>query len=351
MDEAITVIVGCDLGDKHTEVYALDRVGKPVLQTKVRTTVAGLGKVFRSFSAARVVIEVSTQSRWVDELARSFGHEVIVANPRQVQLISRSQRKTDRNDAELLARLGRVDPKLLAPVEHRGRSAQVDLVHLRARDALVHARTALVNHVRGVVKSFGARIPRCNTCYFVRFASPVVPDELRQALTPVLEEIDRLTTQIRSYDHWVEVRAREGYPQVAQLTQVQGVGDLVALAYVLTLGSPSRFSKSRTVGAYLGLAPGKNQSGERDPELRISKAGDAFCRRLLVQSAHYILGPFAMDSDLRRWGLALAARGKKAAKSKAAIAVARKLAVLLHRLWVSAERYQPLGYGQRATAA
>jgi transposase len=132
------------------------------------------------------------------------------------------------------------------------------------------------------------------------------------------------------------------------LRQVEGVGPLTALTFVLTLEDPYRFEKSRSVGAYLGLVPASDKSGDRDPQRRISKEGDEMLRKLLVGSAHYILGPFGGDSDLRRHGEKIASRGAKNAKKRAAVAVARKLAVLLHRLWVTGEVYDPLYNAHRS---
>jgi transposase len=135
---------------------------------------------------------------------------------------------------------------------------------------------------------------------------------------------------------------------VELLKQVKGVGDLIALTYVLTLEDPRRFRKSREAGCFVGLQPGRRNSGQSQPQMHISKEGDRYLRTLLVQGAHYILGPFGEDSDLRRWGLKLAQRGGKNAKKRAVVAVARKLAVLLHRLWLGGEVYEPLRNSQKA---
>jgi transposase len=238
--------------------------------------------------------------------------------------------------------LARVDPKLLHPIQHRGGTAQADRALLRSRNALVECRTKLVNHARGIVKSIGGRLPSCSTSYFHKRVRQDLPNELKPALTPVLDTIGTLTLKIRRLEARIERLASKRYPETGLLRQVSGVGPLTSLSFVLTLEDPERFKHSRTVGPYLGLRPRQSQSGGQDPELRITKAGDTDLRRLLVGSAHYILGPFGPDTDLRRWGLALAARGKKNAKKRAVVAVARKLAVLLHRLWVTAEVYEPL---------
>jgi transposase len=205
----------------------------------------------------------------------------------------------------------------------------------------------LIKHVRGTVKAFGVRLPKCSAPSFHKKVPEHLPKELVPALSPLLGTIEELNARLRNYDRKVEQIARELYPEAGLLRQVQGVGVLTALAFVLVLEDPSRFEKSRIVGAYLGLVPGKIQSGDSDPQQRISKQGDEMLRRLLVGSAHYILGPFASDSDLRRHGEKIAQRGGKNAKKRAVVAVARKLAVLLHRLWITAERYEPLYNAQR----
>jgi transposase len=290
----------------------------------------------------RIALEVGTHSAWIARLLMELGHEVFVANPRKLRGIYQNERKSDRVDAQWLARVARVDPKLLAPITHRGRQAQADMARLRARQALVHTRTRLVNHVRGAVKSFGARLLKGSTITFSKKAVNGLPEDLREALMPILEALTMLTSSIAAYDKGIKELCQQRYPQTALLRQVAGVGPVTSLSYVLTLEDPGRFRRSRAVGSFLGLTTRRSQSGDRDPELGITKAGDRYLRSLLVQAAHYVLGPFGPDSDLRRWGLALAARGSQNAKKRAVVAVARKLAVLLHRLWVTAEVYEPL---------
>jgi transposase len=266
----------------------------------------------------------------------------LVANSRKTRLIYSNKRKTDEVDAENLARLARVDPKLLYPLKHRNEDSQAHMALIRSREALVSCRTQLVNHVRGAVKSFGARLPKCPARSFHKKAPEHIPEALRPALGPILEQIGSLTESIRQYDRKVETACEELYPETELLRQVEGIGPLTALTFVLTLEDPYRFQKSRSVGAYLGLVPARDQSGDRDPQRRISKEGDELLRKLLVSCAHYILGPFGSDSDLRRHGQKIASRGAKNAKKRAVVAVARKLAVVLHSLWVSGEIYEPL---------
>jgi transposase len=279
-----------------------------------------------------------------------LGQEVIVAHARNVQLISQSSRKDDRLDARTLARLARIDPSLLGPVRHRSAKAQIHLTVIRARAVLVSARTALVNAARGLTKSYGARLPKCGTEQMNREITKNLKPELREALEPLLAEIESLNARIAEYDARIEQIAKQVYPEVARLKQIKGVGPLIALTYVLTLDNPHRFRRSRDVGCFVGLRPGRRNSGMSEPQLHISKEGDRYLRTLLVQGAHYILGPFGQDSDLRRWGRKLSERRGKNAKKPAVVAVARKLAVLLHKLWVSKEVYEPLRNNRQAMA-
>jgi transposase len=342
--------IGLDLGDRLTHVCVLDEGGEVVERLNVATRPASLRRLLAGYPPSRVVLEVGTHSPWVSRLVGELGHEPVVANPRRLAVIYASENKSDRVDAEALARVGRLDVKLLRPIRHRGVESQVDRGLLRSRDALVRSRTALVVHVRGSVKSIGGRLPAASAESFARRMRSELPEELREALSPILEVIQGLTERIRAYDREIRRRCKLRYPETDHLSQVPGVGALTALAFVLCIEDPQRFPKSRTVGPFLGLRPRQRQSGERDPQLGITKAGDVELRRLLVGSAHYILGPFGPDTDLRRFGLRLIARGGPGAKQRAVVAVARKLAVLLHRLWITGEVYEPLRQTPAAAA-
>jgi transposase len=264
-----------------------------------------------------------------------------VANARKLRAIYHNPRKGDRADAETLARLARLDPELLSPIHHRSPQAQADLALLHSRDALIRSRTSLINHVRGIVKSSGARLPSCTANCFASKVRPAIPETLHPALLPVLDTIAALSQQIHDFDKMIEQLCLDKYPETKLLRKISGVGPITSLAYVLILEEPKRFAKSRDVGPAIGLVPRRDQSGDHDPQLRITKTGNSFLRRLLVSSAQYILGPFGPDCDLRRWGLKLAERGGKNAKKRAVVAVARKLSVLLHRLWKTGEIYDP----------
>jgi transposase len=342
--------VGLDLGDRFSSGCVLGPDGQVTAEWRLPTTRRGLAQHFEGQVPMRVALEVGTHSPWVSRLLVSWGHEVLIANPRRVRLIAHSRRKSDRFDGRTLARLARMDPELLSPVRHRSAQCQQDLAMLRARAAAVRARTLLVNHLRGAVKSVGGRLPSCSAASLPRQADSFVPETLRSALEPILRVVAELSEQIAAYEHQLEALS-ERYPETAGLRQIAGVGTLTSLAYVLTLEDPARFADSRRVGAYLGLTPGTRQSGDSDPQMHISKEGDPFLRQLLVQAAHYVLGPFGPDCDLRRHGLKLAARGGKAAKKRAAVAVARKLAVVLHRLWLTQQRYEPLRQKEERPAA
>lgn len=285
-------------------------------------------------------------------MIESLKHEVLIANPRNIPLLTRNNRKSDRTDALLLARMGRVDPALLSPVVLRSESAQEDLMELRARDYLVGQRTSMIAFVRGQAKQFGVRLGKCDADAFHRRAVAWLPAHLLDRLRGMIEQIRLLTEQIKGYDRRLE-QMLERYPVAAAFErQINGVGPITALAFVLTIDDPHRFAHSRSVGAFAGLAPKRDQSGASDPQLRISKAGNALLRRLLVQCAQYMLGPFGKDSDLRRFGLKLAGEGKnRRQKRRAVVAVARKLAVLLHALWISGEVYEPLRNSLKEVAA
>jgi len=347
MNKNSTIFIGLDLGDKFSYIAILDQDAEVIEETRLPTRKSAFKRKFSSFPPCRIAMEVGAQSRWVSHLLRELGHEVVVANARKLRAIYDNPRKGDRADAEILARLARLDPNLLSPIHHRSPQAQADLAVIRSRDALVRSRTLLINHVRGIVKSFGDRLPSCSANYFATKVAPSIPEPLQPALIPILDAIASLSQQIRGYDRQIEALCDNKYPETKLLCNVSGVGTLTALAYTLTLEDPQRFPKSRDVGPAVGLVPKRDQSGDRDPQLRITKTGNTFLRRLLVSSAQYILGPFGPDCELRRWGLQLAERGGKNAKKRAVVAVARKLAVLLHHLWKNGEVYEPFYHTQK----
>ena len=342
--------IGVDLGDKTSRYCVLDEDGEITTEGSVSTTRRGM-QLFAGMGKQRIAMEVGTHSPWVSRLLAGLGHEVIVANARQLQLITASSRKCDRLDARMLAQMARVDARLLRPIRHRSEQAQLDLVKIRVRARLVEMRSMAVNSARGLAKSVGERLASADTDRLGVGCLDELPQWIGQALKPLLESVETLTRQIRSLEEEIEWIVRERYPETELLTQVHGVGILIALTFVLTIDGKERFGKSRDVGCYLGLRPKRSDSGESEPQLPITKEGDVYLRKLLVQAAQCILRRRAPASDLRRAGERIAGQGSKNAKKRAAVAVARKLAVLLHRLWVTGEVYEPMRNSQAQGAA
>ena len=329
--------IGIDLGDKMSHYAILNAEGTLVEEGTFRNHAESIRTHF-SGGRARIALEAGAQSAWISRELQQLGHEVIVANARQLKWITAGDNKHDRADARKLARLALAGEELLAPVEHRTAEQHADLSVIRARDALVRARTLLVNTARGIAKGVGHRLPKTITLTFGKRAAAELPEALLPVLALLLAQIDKLSEGIAAHEARIaEIAAQR--PEVKRLTSVPGVGTLTALTFTLTLGRASRFERSRDVGCYLGLRPKRRQSGGSDPELGISRAGDGYLRKLLVQCAHHVLGRFGTESALRQWGLAKAG-GTKATK-RAIVAVARKLAVLLHSLWVSGETFKP----------
>jgi transposase len=330
--------IGIDLGDKVSRYCIVDQDGEVVEEGSFRNQASSIEKHFGG-EPRRIALEAGAQSAWISRELKGLGHEVIVANARELKWITSSDTKNDPVDALKLALLARADVRLLRPVEHRTAEQQTELSVIRARDAILRARTLLVNAARGIAKGFGVRLPPSITSTFGQRAIEALPEFLRTALGGLLDKIDALSREVTGYDQHIGQLAG-GHPELERLESIPGVGRLTAMTFVLTLGRAERFEHSRDVAGFLGLRPKQRQSGARDPQLGITKSGDGYLRKLLVQCAHHILGHWGRDSALRRWGLAKAEGGKKATL-RAIVAVARKLSVLLHRLWVSGELYKP----------
>ena len=346
--------VGLDLGDRSSRYCILNEAGEAASEGELPTTKAGVDSLLAKMAPSRIALEVGTHSPWVSRQLRAMGHEVIMANPRKVRLITQSVKKNDRMDAEQLARLARVDPKLLAPIRHRGAEAQGDLAIIRARAEVVECRTKLINAARGLTKPMGERLKSCDADSVKESLADGHSEATQAIIRPLLKLVESITQQIQVYDQKIQEMEKR-YPETKLLKQVHGVGRLIALSFILTLEDAERFAHSRDVGPYLGLTRKLRESGESQPELGISQAGDGLMRRLLVQAAHCILREGVPDSDLKAWGMTkvqagAGKKGSKKRKTKAAVAVARKLAVLLHRLWVTGEVYDPQ-YNRKAVEA
>lgn len=335
--------IGLDLGDRRHAVCVLDSEGEIVAEEVVPNTRACLEQLSARHPRSVIAMETSTHSPWISRLFEARGHKVYVANARKLRAISQSTNKHDQEDARMLAKLARVDPTLLSPVKHRSEACQRALVQLKAREALVRTRVNLTNSVRFLLKSLGTDVPSgMKATVFVRRVRATLDADTCQRVEALLQSIDFINAQIKTLDKELEEIARTQYPDTERLRQVDGVGPLTALCFVLTLESADRFAHARDVGAYLGLVPRRDQSGNTDKQLPITKAGNGQLRCLLVNCAHYILGPFGPPSHLREAGLRIAERGGQNSKKRAVIATARRLAVTLMALWKTRTDYQPL---------
>ncbi len=347
----IAAVVGIDLGDRKSWLCRLELDGQVSDDRSIKTTREALVREFEGKPRLRIVIEAGGQSNWIAQLLMRLGHEVIVANSRQLKLISASMSKSDRRDAWKLAELGLTSPNLLAATEPRSEQTLADRAELVSRDLLVKLRTDTIGSVRGQLKNFGYRVTKGSAETFAKRALPELPALLRSALEPLLRMIESLTEEIRKADKRILKLCETRYPSTQLMRQIKGVGPITSLAFALALDNkPERLKKSRDAGAFTGLKPKQRDSGESAPELHITKLGDPMLRRLLVQCAQYVLGHWGEDCDTRRWGLKLAGRGGKNAKKRAVVATARKLSVLMHVLWSRGEVYDPL-YLANKTAA
>ena len=331
--------IGFDLSDEKSSFCMIDGRGRITREGQVETNAASLRQVFGELQASRIVLEASPQCHWVAKLLRTVGHEVIVINPRRLQLISESVSKTDRNDARMLARIGRLDVGMLQPVYEKSDETLSVRMQMRARTQLIGMRTRLINIVRNNMKTFGQKAPSCSSDAFHEKVR--LPKILRAALEPLLRMLAALQSEIESYDEAVAKQCDKHAP-TGIFRQIHGVGPVLSLAFAMAIEDPKRFKSSRLVGAYFGLAPKSFQSGKSDPRLRISKQGDRAVRSLLVSAATHIVKHSAPDSDLKRYGRRIARSGTKRDRARARVAVARKLAVLMHRLWATGEAYEPL---------
>ena len=344
------ITIGMDLGDRFHIAVVFDGDGNELEMTKVTNTKTAISNFFKSYKYATVAMEAGTHSPWISRFLNEMSLTVYVGNPRKLRVIWDSTDKSDARDARILGMVCRVEPRLLHPLHHRSNKAQADLATIKSRDILVNSRTRLVNHARGLVKANGDRLPGCSSESFAKRCESLIPTELQPALGPIFKTISYLTDQIKKLDKQIEQLSIDQYPETQHLRKVPGVGPVTALSFVLTIDDSARFTKSRQVGPFLGLTPRQDQSGTTDKQLSISKAGNTYLRQLLVGCAHYIMGPFGPESNLRLHGMSIAARGGKNAKKRAVVAVARKLSVLLHRLWVTQDKYQPF-YGMNKKAA
>lgn len=345
-DQQFRAIIGVDLGDRRHAICVTDKSGNILKEYSITNTRKQIEKLAELYPQSLVAMEVGTHSPWISRMLKHLGMNVIVANARKLRAIYRNERKCDLLDARMLAKLVRVDPELLHPVHHSEEDTQLDFLSIKMRDNLVSQRVNMINAIRGALKALGIRIPNATSRGFAKKARLYLeqshPDTL-PSIAPMLRILDHLKEQIRIFDRAIDALIAEKHPAARRLQQIGGVGPITALSFVLTIERPERFEDPRDVGAYLGLVPKRDQSGDTDKQLPISKTGNRYLRKLLVQCAQYNLGHFGQDSDLRRYGENLyLSQGSKAAKRKAVIAVARKLSVLMLTLWQRDCDYEPL---------
>ena len=349
MKEGITI--GMDMGDKNHKAVVLGTDGRELERREVANTEGEVSAFLGGYAGATLAMETGTHCRWAGALAARLGLRVLVANARKVEAVWKSSRKNDWRDAEMLAKIARAEPSLLGPVRLRGADDQRLMRLAKARDALVRCRTRIVNQVRGFCKAEGVRLRKCSAERFLALEGEL-PAEVAGVACHLFETLGHLNGKIRAYDGILReavLRLRKGDAEAVM--QVQGVGEVTAAVFLAAVGDAKDFKRPRDAGAFLGLVPRQAQSGGGDPQLRITKEGNAMARRALVTAANYILGPFAKDSDLRRHGLRIAERGGKNAKRRAKVAVARKLAVTMLALARNREAYRPLAEGTAAARA
>lgn len=337
-------VIGIDLGDKKHAICVIDQDGNILKEYFIYNRPDDLEQLSKDYPKALMAMEVGTHSPWISRLLEGLGHKVLVANARKLRAIYTNERKSDELDARMLAKIARLDPEFLHPVRHGSQQAQHDLLAIKLRDTLVRQRVHIISSIRFMLKSLGIKLKSPSSAAFASYARRALEEHSKtlQMIEPALASLDGLNAAIKAYDRQIQTACCEKYPETQQLQQITGVDPITSLCFVLTIEEIGRFEKTRDIGAYLGLVPRRDQSGETDKQLPISKAGNGQLRKLLVQCAQYMLGHFGPDCDLRRQGLKLAARGGKAAKRKAVIAIARKLAVLMLALRLSGNDYKPL---------
>jgi transposase len=267
----VGVTIGIDLGDIWSHYCTLNQDGEVVDRGRFRTNPSGVDKQLPGSRTSSSCHETGTHSIWVSEQIQELDHEVIVANVRELRAISHSDRKSDKVDAEKIARYARLDPEILRPIAHRTVAQQETLTLIRARDVLVRLRTGAVNSVRGLAKPCGYRLPASSALTFAKRCLAMLPPALAQALGPLLQQIADMTMKIKQYDREIQRLTETAYPETQALIKVYGVGHLTALTFVLTLSNKQCFQRSRDVGCYLGLRPRRSQSGDSDPQLGITR--------------------------------------------------------------------------------
>lgn len=333
----MTNYIGIDIGDKVNFICILNESGDILDKFEIDNNKEEMIEYFESIEKASIVIEAGSHSPWISRLLISIGHDVFTCNPRHLAAVSQNLQKSDQTDCEILARLLLTGKHLLKQVHHAKEDAMRDFLLIKSRRALVKSRTILINNSRGVVKSFGERIsPRLTADAFHKHAGETLKEDTLEKIEDLIEVIGKTTEQILKYEKSIKDLIKKKYPVAELLQSINGVGPLTSLAFILTIDDPNRFEKSRNVPVYLGLVPRRDQSGDKDKQLPITKAGSKLMRSLLLNCANYILSEKGEDNQIKRFGLKISGNGKsKARKNKAKVAVARKLCVIMHQIWIT----------------
>jgi len=327
-----------DVSKEETAFCVKDAAGKVLARGKVSTEPAALFEMLREHCLCpeRIVLETGTMSGWLARGLGELGLPVEVIDARQAHAVMKLQHnKTDAGDAELLAEIARTG--FCRAVAVKSEAAQAARVLLKARAHLVRQRCATENAIRGLLGSLGIRFPKGTGKLGVRVRAALEDrPELRTTIEPLLSSVATLKREIARLEQAVMARAK-AVPACRLLMSVPSVGPVTALAYVATIDDPERFAKSRAVGAYLGLTTRRYQSGEMDYSGRISKHGDAMLRSLLYAAANSLLTVVRKAHPLKDWARRIRRRrGHK----KACVALARKLAVILHRMLITGEPFR-----------
>ncbi len=334
------ITIGMDLGNRKHTVCALDQTGNVLWRKDVANTPEALKPFFEENAGATVAMETGLCCRWVSALAKSCGCDALVGNARKLAAIWQSKQKNDENDALLIAELARASRRLFHPVELRDdeRHEMVQLIELR--EVAVSQRTQAVNSVRGLCKAHGVFIPKCDASCFHKVAAGAIPDGMAWKFKPMLRHLKEVAATIKRYDAMLEEYAQKHFKEEVELLRtVPGVGPITSCAFVALIADPGRFGSARDAGAYFGLTPGQDKSGDKDAPKHITKTGSALMRHLLVTAANHILRASSPDTALKRHGERICARGGKVARRKAKTAVARKLAVVMLAMLKSGKAY------------
>ena len=343
------ITIGMDLGNEKHAVCALDQAGKVLWRRDVANTPEALRPFFKENAGATVAMETGLCCRWISALAKSCGCEVLVGNARRLAAIWQSKQKNDENDALMLARLARADRELFHPVELRDDERHEMVQILELREVAVSQRTQAVNSVRGLCKALGVFIPKCDASCFHKVAKDAIPADRAWKFKPMIRHLKEIAATVRRYDAMLEKYARSHFKEEVELLQtIPSVGPVTSCAFVAHISDPRRFGSARDAGAYFGLTPGQDQSGDRDAPKRITKTGSTLMRHLLVTAANYILRESSPDTALKRHGERICERGGKVARRKAKTAVARKLAVTMLAMLKSGKPYDDVLAAKKA---